>query len=143
MSTQTSFLHLIKPAYGEPLDVAPLNTNADLIDAAFAALSGAVGGIAVTVIAADDTDNPTAEYETPAPVLCMTVTGTSGSAALGFKVAASSTGYLFARTLESGTWSDWSRILNVTNDREDFGVLMFARHADEPETDSSEPKTEG
>ena len=62
--------------------------------------------------------------------------------ALGFKVAASSTGYLFARTLASGIWSDWSRILNVTNDKEDFGVLMFARRSDEPETDSSESETE-
>ena len=141
--TQTEFLHLNKPADSDAINISALNTNADLIDAAIAALSGAVGGIAVTVIAADDTDNPTAEYETPAPVLCMTVTGTSGSTALGFKVAASSTGYLFARTLASGTWSDWSRILNVTNDREDFGVLMFARRSDEPETDSSEPETEG
>ena len=141
--TQTDFLHLNKPADSDAINISALNTNADLIDAAIAALSGAVGGIAVTVIAADDTDNPTAEYETPAPVLCMTVTGTSGTTALGFKVAASSTGYLFARTLASGTWSDWSRILNVTNDREDFGVLMFARRSDEPETDSSEPETEG
>lgn len=141
--TQTDFLHLNKPADSDAINISALNTNADLIDAAIAALSGAVGGIAVTVIAADDTDNPTAEYETPAPVLCMTVTGTSGSTALSFKVAASSTGYLFARTLASGTWSDWSRILNVTNDREDFGVLMFARHSDEPETDNSEPETEG
>ena len=133
--TQTDFLHLNKPADSDAINISALNTNADLIDAAIAALSGAVGGIAVTVIAADDTDNPTAEYETPAPVLCMTVTGTSGSTALGFKVAASSTGYLFARTLASGIWSDWSRILNVTNDREDFGVLMFARRSDEPETE--------
>ena len=139
MSAQTSYLHLIKPSYGEPLDVVPLNTNSDLIDAAIAALSGAVGGIAVTVIAADDTDNPTAEYETPAPVLCMTVTGTSGSTALGFKVATSSTGYLFARTLDSGTWSDWSRILNVSNDQEHIGSILMTR----PDSDSSEPETEG
>lgn len=138
MSAQTSYLHLIKPSYGEPLDVVPLNTNSDLIDAAIAALSGAVGGIAVTVIAADDTDNPTAEYETPAPVLCMTVTGTSGSTALGFKVAASSSGYLFARSLESGTWSDWTRILNAVN-REHTGSFIMTK----PSSGSSEPETEG
>ena len=64
--TQTDFLHLNKPADSDAINISALNTNADLIDAAIAALSGAVGGIAVTVIAADDTDNPTAEYETPA-----------------------------------------------------------------------------
>lgn len=138
MSAQTSYLHLIKPSYGEPLDVVPLNTNSDLIDAAIAALSGAVGGIAVTVIAADDTDNPTAEYETPAPVLCMTVTGTSGSTALGFKVAASSSGYLFASSLESGTWSDWTRILNAVN-REHTGSFLMTKQS----SGSSEPETEG
>lgn len=138
MSAQTSYLHLIKPSYGEPLDVVPLNTNSDLIDAAIAALSGAVGGIAVTVIAADDTDNPTAEYETPAPVLCMTVTGTSGSTALGFKVAASSSGYLFARSLESGTWSGWTRILNAVN-REHTGSFIMTKSS----SGSSEPETEG
>lgn len=137
MSTQTSFLHLIKPAYGEPLDVAPLNTNADLIDAAFAALSGAVGGITVTVIAADDADNPTAEYETPAPVLCMTVTGTSGNTSLGFKIAVSSTGYLFWKARESGVWTDWRRILEVENDMENFGPIMICQP--DPET---EPETE-
>lgn len=137
--TQTDFLHLNKPADSDAINISALNTNADLIDAAIAALSGAAGGIAVTVIAADDTDNPTAEYETPAPVLCMTVTGTSGSTALGFKVAVSSTGYLFARTLDSGTWSDWSRILNVSNDQEHIGSILMAR----PDSDSSEPETEG
>lgn len=142
MSTQTSFLHLIKPAYGDPLDVASLNTNVDLIDAAVAALSGAVGGITVSVIAADDADNPTAEFETPAPVLCMTVTGTSGNTSLGFKIAASSSGYLFGRTLDSGAWSDWSQIVNVTNDTEEQGLILMCR-PDPPEEDETQnPETE-
>lgn len=136
--TQTSFLHLNKPADSDAINISALNDNADLIDAALAALSGAVGGIAVTVIAADDEDNPTADYETPAPVLCMTVTGTSSSTSLGFKIAASSTGYLFARTFISGAWEDWSRIINVINDREDHGVLMFAQPDSSSDSETEE-----
>jgi len=44
MATQTPNYNLIKPDYSDPVDVAVLNDNADLIDAALAGKANLVGG---------------------------------------------------------------------------------------------------
>ena len=120
MAATTTKLGLTKPAADEAVDVSVLNGNFDLIDAAFAALSGVASNGGNIPSGADLNDfNTMGIYQTtsnsiassltncPSTVSFMMIVGRRGSYALQLLITNRN---IFIRAKSSSGWAGWYKI---------------------------------
>lgn len=82
------------------------------VDALIAAAVSGIG-LTVSVIAADDTYNPT--YDTPTASAGIVLTFASAeNSDVGFRVCANTSGEVFACAKQSTGWHEWSELIGLT-----------------------------
>lgn len=86
-------------------------TNAQVDALIAAAVSGI--GVAVSVIAANDEDNPTYDTPTASPGILLAVTS-SENANVGLRICANTSGEIFAAAKQDeNTWHSWAELVGL------------------------------